>query len=192
MSCLSSVKVTVFEGNLKYEDNIIDDLIVGENDIIRQSNINQNMDEVSARIAFWGAMWAEAKRSLEISQLLSGRAKEDHDLWFVQIKSKASEGKELKSEKAKEEKAMMDNLEDYQKRIKDIRDTEDKVVEKQYNVNLIKIIHEAFEAKKDMLISLSSNLRSDMEPEIIIKKWNNDKLKKLKALIDKSIEQHRQ
>ena len=78
----------------------------------------------------------------------------------------------MKSEKAKEEQALLDNLPEYQKHCKEIMEAEMKAFKKEKDVNLVQKVLDAFKAKKDILISLATNLRSELEREILINEYN--------------------
>ena len=146
-----NIKITE---TIKVEGNVIDDLVVGG------GNIDDHIDEVSARIAHWGVLYAEANKQLALHKL-------DNDKWMAERKKEARDSakKEFKSEKANLEQVMMDNVESYAKHCKDIIDDE-------YNTEVIKSVLDAFRAKKDMLVSLSANQRSEMERDMLIKDWN--------------------
>ena len=176
---LVSVKVTA---GLQFSGDIIEDLLVGRNDIERQVNINEHMDQVSSRMVFWGSMWAEADRQCKIAQIMYDVEKEKHDFWFIRMKVKAEQNKEMKSEKAKEEKAKMDNIEEYQSQIKALTDIRLTIVDKEHDSELIDIIRKAFKAKQDMMISLATNIREEADPEIMVRKWNQ-RVEKLRGLI---------
>lgn len=147
-----SVNIVLTE-QIKVVGDIKQDLVVGNDDI------NVHIDEASARIAHWSVILAEANRQLSLKKL-------DNDVWMAQKKNIASASKDFKSEKAKEEKVLLDNVDEYGKKFKDIIDAE-------YSVEVIKGILDAFKAKKDMLVSLSANMRSEMERDLILKQWND-------------------
>ena len=155
MSKLLPIEVDIkINGKEEFKGDIKEDLIVGSGDL------NLHIDEVSARIARWGVILADAQRELAIKKV-------DHDKWLAEKKQEArtSTKKEFKSEKANVEQVMMDNVDVYAEKCKDLIDAE-------YNVDVIRVIVDAFKSKKDMLISLSANKRSEMERDMMIKDYN--------------------
>jgi uncharacterized lipoprotein YehR (DUF1307 family) len=126
--------------------------------VIEETCINKHMEEIAGHIAYWGSMVAEANKQLSLAKI-------DYDTWIAQMKKEASNSKELKSEKAKEEAVMLNNVDQYGKKAKDIIDLE-------YNVEILKSMLDAFKAKKDTLISLSANYRSEFEREFALKQYN--------------------
>lgn len=124
-----------------------------------ETKINQHIDEVSARICYWGTMLAEANRQLSLRKI-------DHDTWLARMKKEACEKKDFKSETAKMDAVMIDNAGEYAKQVKSHIDAE-------YNVEVLKSVLDAFKSKKDMLVSLSANVRSEMERDMLVKKFNS-------------------
>ena len=95
MSVNTTFKITVeITNDLKYSGNIVDDLMVGIDYATRQVNINQHLDEISTQLAFWGAMWSEAKYEYAIADLQLRNNKSDNDIWLMQKKREASDKKE--------------------------------------------------------------------------------------------------
>ena len=142
--------------NLEAKGEIRQDLVI---EAPYETKINQHVDEVSARIAYWGTMLAEANRQLSIRKI-------DHDMWLATKKQEACSKKDFKSETAKLDAVMMSNTEEYAKQIKDMIDST-------YNVEVLKSILDAFKSKKDMLVSLSANVRSEQERDALIKQYNS-------------------
>ena len=165
------VKVQI-NANLTYDGNIVEDLMVGIDYATRQLNINQHLDEISNHLAFWGSMWAEAKYQFAVSDLQLRNCKSEYEIWLMQMKREASGKKELKSEKAKEEEALLNNLPEYGAKIKGITEKEMETFGKERDVNLVQKVLDAFKSKKDILISLATNLRSELEREILINEYN--------------------
>jgi hypothetical protein len=178
MSTVPSINITVhITDNLKYDGNIIDDLLVGSDDLTRQVNINNHMDEVSSHIAFWGSLLSEAQYQSAVAELKVTDEETGLKIWQMEIKRDMGDIKELKSEKARDEKALLDNLPKYQEKLKQISDLKMVSFEKERDVALVQKVFDSFRYKKDMLISLATNLRSERERELMLNEYN-DRIKK--------------
>ena len=138
------------------KSNVHEELMVGEQDI------NVHIDECSARFVYWAVIDAEVKREHQCKQL-------DNSTWMAKMKREAMDslvkGEKLGSETAKEDAVILAHLDEYMKLNKELSECE-------YRKNVVAAIVTAWKMKADLLVSLATNYRQEMQSGISLKKWN--------------------
>lgn len=138
------------------KSNVHEELMVGEQDI------NTHIDECSSRFVYWAVIDAEVKREYQCKDL-------DNKTWLAKQKKEAmgslKTGEKLGSETAKEDAVILAHLEEYMKLNKEL-------IECEYRKNVVASIVTAWKMKADLLVSLATNYRQEMQSGISLKKWN--------------------
>jgi len=136
---------------------VVVDIVVNERRIVSQlheellvgdtNNLSMHMDEVSSRYAYYGVMRVLALREEKSAKL-------DLRKWMAEKKKEVTGTGKYNSETAKEDAVLTTYVEDYAAKTK-------AVIEAEYNRELLEVVEKAWEIKKDMLVSLGANARSE-------------------------------
>ena len=122
------------------------------------SEFNREMAQQPAKYAWMGILY-----SLAVKQ--HGDAKSALKTKYAQLDKKHRKRREEEGVKITESLIEADIERD-----KEYTDSVVKVLEAELNMNIMRVATDAFEQRKDMLISIGSNLRHEMNQDINIKK----------------------
>lgn len=133
-------------------------------------NLTRHMNEIAGHIAYFGKLRVDAEH--EEKKLDDG-----HQIWLAQQKEEVENkhGKQ-KSETAKEEKVIVDKTDEFMKRRKELQDA-------WYCAAIMEVICKAFDAKREMLVSIGAQVRKDWEGSVVV----TDKINGLNKRLEQKI-----
>lgn len=152
------VEVRLQIGQIKVESQLHDELIIKD-----FNDLEQHLNEISAKFAYWGVMYTEAKKELDVLKI-------NYKKWMAEKKRDVENtGKKLTSEIAKEDAVNLSNVEEYALMNK-------RIIDADYNLNILDVVKDAWLMKKDMLITLSAQMRQESSSsniETVKSNWNS-------------------
>lgn len=153
------VEITI--NDIQIKSDLHKELLVGEGDI------NIHIDELPSRLLHWSLLKCRVDKMKVDKQ-------NDFDMWLAEQKS----GTGVKtSETAKEDAVIVKSGGEYARRINELADLN-------FALDKMSAIVKAWEAKQEMLISLSSNYRHEMATGIRLKEWDK-KVNKILNQVEK-------
>jgi uncharacterized protein YecT (DUF1311 family) len=157
---LTPVSVNLQIGQIKVESQLHDELVIKD-----YNDLEKHLNEISAKFAYWGVLHAEAKKELDALKI-------EYKKWMAEKKREVENGKKFTSETAKEDAVNLGNVEAYALMNK-------RIIDADYNLNILDVVKDAWIMKKDMLITLSAQMRQEASASTIenIKNNWNSKLK---------------